>query len=369
MKHSKISIMFLGIVITLAGTSIGYSAWLDTITINGIVTTGNVSWKIVNYSETWIYKDTINDQCIKSDFPIADHNLLLIAYAKVKPFDVKIHDICIVFYNLFPGICFKTNITLRYIGTIPGRISNVTCNSENTWIKKLLDNEDINITIRSKNRNIIGLGYQLHKNDEINIEISINLPQQHNLMNLSGDFTVKLQVIQWDEYTPASINTHLLDISGYTLYQTSSSRSYTIPEGIFVKPGGYVIIARDCSKTDFENYWKITLQQDVIFLTGDNKFPVINGDETYEIRDDKGTIVDGPTGQPLVAHHSITRIKTIAESTLMTSWLVNPDNSATPGSGANGCNNAGLVINEYSDTTGKGNWRYEFVELYYDAVS
>jgi hypothetical protein len=46
---------------------------------------------------------------------------------------------------------------------------------------------------------------------------------------------------------------------------------------------------------------------------------------------------------------------------------MNPDSYATPGFGAVGDGTAGLIINEYSDASGTGNWRYEFIELYLDS--
>jgi hypothetical protein len=191
-------------------------------------------------------------------------------------------------------------------------------------------------------------------------------------MNLSGSFRAQFDVTQWNEYIPPSDDIppsggSSLDISDYIIYQTSSSSSYIVPEETFLNPGDYVIISRDSNKVDFENYWGVLLPSNVIFLTGNNELPTINGDETYELRDDNDIIIDGPTGQPMVTYHTVERIHTTADPTLSESWNINPDNFATPGSGANGNGLAGLVINEYSDTSGTGNWKYEFIELFYDS--
>jgi len=49
-----------------------------------------------------------------------------------------------------------------------------------------------------------------------------------------------------------------------------------------------------------------------------------------------------------------------------TSWTVSTWSLATSGSGAGeGCAR-GVVINEFTDPLGSGNFNYEFVELYYD---
>ena len=107
----------------------------------------------------------------------------------------------------------------------------------------------------------------------------------------------------------------------------------------------------------------------VVFINGDNNFHSINGDETFELYDDNGIIVDGQTGQPMIAYHTIQRLHTTYDPTQLDTWSVNSDSFATPGSGAVGDGTAGLIINEYSDASGTGNWRYEYVELYYDALS
>jgi hypothetical protein len=69
----------------------------------------------------------------------------------------------------------------------------------------------------------------------------------------------------------------------------------------------------------------------------------------------------------MIAYHTIQRLNTTYDPTQLNSWSVNSDSNATPGSGAIGDGTVGLIINEYSDASGTGNWRYEYIELYYDA--
>jgi hypothetical protein len=374
MKNDKIGIIFLGLIIALAGLGGGYAAWSDTITIYGTISTGSVSWEVIDYSGTWAYKDLFTDECIISDIPLYSENLLLVAYAEATP-GIEDCDVYVVFDNLFPCIWFKADFVIRYTGTIPGKISgfDYSFTSVNNWIEELITSGDIYVITSDINGNDIELGYQLHENDEIRVEYWIHILQQHDLMNVTGSFRASFEVTQWNEYkspsgsVPPSGGTPR-DISDFVIYQTSSSGSYTIPQGTILNPGDYVIIARDSNKIDFENYWGILLPSNVIFLTGNNELPSINGDETYEIRDNNDIIVDGPTGQPMVVYNTVERIYTTSDPTLSDSWNINSDTLATPGSGANGNGLAGLVINEYSDTTGTGNWKYEFIELFYDAI-
>ena len=158
-----------------------------------------------------------------------------------------------------------------------------------------------------------------------------------------------------------------LDISGYQVKQYDSTQTYTIPDGTLVSPGGYVIIARNVSEVEFEAFWGVTLGANVVFLNSGETVPQINGDETYELRDALNNLVEGPTAVALAAGNSVQRTNTTASATATASWRSVAQSSATPGSGAVGNGSAGLVINEYSDASGTGNYINEFVELYYDA--
>jgi len=51
---------------------------------------------------------------------------------------------------------------------------------------------------------------------------------------------------------------------------------------------------------------------------------------------------------------------------LITSWNVLSPSSATPGAGAGAGCGKGVVINEFSDISGTGNFIFEFVELHND---
>lgn len=155
-----------------------------------------------------------------------------------------------------------------------------------------------------------------------------------------------------------------LDISGYELKQYDASKTYTIPADTEVNPGGYVIIARNADKAAFETFWSTSLAANVVFLNSGDVCPQINGAETYELTDGAST-VDGPSGLAMTTGNTVERNNTTDDGTAAGSWSAGSASSATPGSGANGNQTAGLVINEYSDA---GTYDYEFVELYYDSA-
>ena len=169
--------------------------------------------------------------------------------------------------------------------------------------------------------------------------------------------------------TTAAVST-TLDIGGWQLVQTSTVKTYTIPQGTTVPAGGYVVIGRNAEKAAFESFWGVTLGPNVVYLnannTSGNLAPVINGDETFSVKNASGTTLDGPTiaMAPDPANQSIRRNDPCLPAGSAGSWTIGVPATATPGSGAGtGCG-TGLVINEFSDAS---NYVYEFVELHWDS--
>jgi len=48
---------------------------------------------------------------------------------------------------------------------------------------------------------IVDFGTQLHHCDYVKVFLTIHIPQDNSLMDLTGSFTAKIEVIQWNEYT------------------------------------------------------------------------------------------------------------------------------------------------------------------------
>lgn len=371
MRGKKIGIIIIASIIAVAGISVGLSFWNDSITFFGTISTGSVSCEVIEYSGTWVYEDKITEECIVSDTILNNDSLKQIAYSKT--ISGEDYDVSIIFDNLFPSISFKSGITLKYTGTIPGKISNISLvyNSSDSWVEGLISSGDIYTTIQDSTGNNVTLGYLIHKDEKIKINFYINIPHNQSLKNLSGYFSSNFEILQWNEYIPPPGNNSPpsetpLNISNFSIYQTSSDQNFNLPENTLINPNNYVIVARDSNKADFESFWGVSLDPNLCFINGENSFPSINGDETFEIRDENNTIIDGPTGQSLVTYHTVERIKTTAISTNSNSWNISADIYATPGNGAVGDGTAGLIINEYSDASGTGNWRFEFIELFYD---
>ena len=160
----------------------------------------------------------------------------------------------------------------------------------------------------------------------------------------------------------------LVDISGYQLNQYSAPRQFTTAPGTYISDGGYLIVARDVTQSEFEAFWEVSLAIDVVYIESGDTFPIINGDEIYDLQDDASVLLDGPTISKDLSWDNAQRIAPAGDPSSPTSWSTGPYSAATPGSGVAPTGTAGLIISEFSDATGSGNYRYEFVEIYLDTI-
>jgi len=157
------------------------------------------------------------------------------------------------------------------------------------------------------------------------------------------------------------------DISGWTVTQANATVVYTIPAGTVIPANGYVVIGRDATKAAFEAFWGVTLGSNVIYLTTAGAFPQINGSENYTLKNASGTVIDGPTiSTSSSANQDLRRIDPCTGAGITSNWTVGVTTLANPGSGAGAGCAKGVVINEFSDAAGTGNFIYEFVELHND---
>jgi beta-lactamase superfamily II metal-dependent hydrolase len=157
-----------------------------------------------------------------------------------------------------------------------------------------------------------------------------------------------------------------VNIGGWTLTQANSARTYAIPAGTTIASHGYVIVARNATKTAFESFWGVTLGANVVFINSADTIPQINGSETYTLKNAAGTTIEGTTVAMDTAGGSDFQRATCGAIGTLSSWTKSASTAGSPGiGGLNGCNK-GPFINEFSDALGTGNFVYEFIELYND---
>ena len=148
-----------------------------------------------------------------------------------------------------------------------------------------------------------------------------------------------------------------VDLSGWTVVQTGSDRTFTLPPGTVLPAGAVLVLGRDATRGAFEEHWG-ALDGDVLYVNSEDSFPAINGEETFSLRDAADATIDGPTSA-LENGQALTRTDVSGPGT----WTAAGENTAAPGVGHDFSGTSGVFITEVSDATGPGSYVYEFIEL------
>ena len=132
-----------------------------------------------------------------------------------------------------------------------------------------------------------------------------------------------------------------------------------LPEGTALSPGDHLIIGRDADRAAFESFWGVTLGDNVVYINGaagNAGIPIINGGEIWALVSPVGTLID-QSDIAASRNHSYHRAG-------LTTWEERSTAEAAPGTSAN-LPGAGLVVTQWSDAEGNGNFIYEFVQISY----
>jgi hypothetical protein len=158
-----------------------------------------------------------------------------------------------------------------------------------------------------------------------------------------------------------------IDLSGWRIVQTDSSRTFVIPDGTRLRRGASLVVARNAARTAFEAFWGATLPADAVYLDSGDRFPSLNGDETFTLLDGAGQAVDGPT--PKLVPGRLRRRRPGTEAGTMSSWidLAAVPGDATPGAAEGQVGDGALRITEVADPPATGQFVHEFVEVSWDA--
>ncbi|HEY4222081.1 MAG TPA: hypothetical protein VGO62_12080, partial [Myxococcota bacterium] len=157
-----------------------------------------------------------------------------------------------------------------------------------------------------------------------------------------------------------------IDLSGYVLENRENdpvSQASVIPDGTTLFAGHTLVIGRSASKAEFSDFWGGTLASTVLYLNGDvagSGVPIINGGEKWALVDPDGHTVDGTT---IAGSEGKSYRRTNPGSASSAShWDEADDTSAHPGQNELGAG-TGLLISAWSDASGSGNFKFEFIEL------
>ncbi len=110
---------------------------------------------------------------------------------------------------------------------------------------------------------------------------------------------------------------------------------------------------------------QVKLPPGTLYVSGGNKVPVINGDETYALQDGAGKAVDGPTvaigSGKFSAYKRKLPIGPAGDAAAWTGGAAGPAFSK-PGTNC-ALGSEGAYISAFSDALGSGAFAYEFVEI------
>ncbi|MDQ7015189.1 MAG: hypothetical protein Q9N68_02315 [Gammaproteobacteria bacterium] len=151
----------------------------------------------------------------------------------------------------------------------------------------------------------------------------------------------------------------MINISGWRLINNKSRTHLVFPANTSIKSGEYLVIGRNNSQTEFEKAWG-KLPNKAHYLNSKNTLVINKSPRRYTLVNLKGELLTPSTVVKEGLSVSSGACSTNGQPHV---WDVTKLNKATPGKGAQQCNQ-GLRISEVSDAKG---YRNEFVELYFDA--
>lgn len=158
-----------------------------------------------------------------------------------------------------------------------------------------------------------------------------------------------------------------VSVANYKITQSNSALTYFLPAGTIIPSHGYVVIARNATKAEFEAFWGQTLGPDVTYVNSGDAMPQINGSESYTLYTATGAKRDGATvSMASAGGQSLQRTNGCGAPNKAGSWNRVASSAGTPGSGAPAPCDEGIYISEFSDALGTGNYVYEFIELHND---
>jgi cytochrome c551/c552 len=157
------------------------------------------------------------------------------------------------------------------------------------------------------------------------------------------------------------------DLSGFTIEQANGFIDFTLPPGTTVPHGGFLIVARNASKSAFQTFWGKTLPANAVYVnsaTTTPRFPSINGGENFTLFDPNFVQVDGPTvSEPSTGGRIFSRKGCGNAAGAAASWTsaTNAVGNASPGAGPVSTGLGQVCITEFADATTA---QFEYVEIF-----
>ena len=235
MRKNKIGAMFLVSILALTGVGVSYAGFTDVINIYGTVDTATVTWEVVDYSGTDVWKvwndvgvpqgyptelyrwegfigDRVTDPAAIATFCQADYaELVSTAWAMDYVDDPDYYDALLVWDNIFPCQDFAVDIVIHYTGSIPAKINDADIWTTDSWLEDLWNVQGAVFAEAyfcepdepgywDISDDPVDVGTQIHTGDYIYVRLVIHLPQDNIWQTLYGEFGAYVEIVQWNEY-------------------------------------------------------------------------------------------------------------------------------------------------------------------------
>ena len=198
----KLTIVALVLVLCLAAVGIGYAMWTDTIDISATVGTGDVDINAVDYSGTWVWKDASVQPCEmivtgNDEQPTEGAILIARSWAQAGGED----SVVMTWENIFPDVCFMADVVFKYEGSIPAKVSviDLVVDPEDSPLLQYVVVTAYRINEAGNLGEAVVEGTQLHDGDMVKLVVTLCIPEDNELMNLSLSASAKIVVAQWSE--------------------------------------------------------------------------------------------------------------------------------------------------------------------------
>ncbi|MBN1855956.1 MAG: hypothetical protein JW846_03280 [Dehalococcoidia bacterium] len=239
-RLGKIGLLTVALVLVVGVMGAGFASWTDEVQITGEVDTGTLDLEVVRYSGTYVWKvpggdnnETVDWHGWMDEFPGAPAGGIEIAsfYMREAGTD-EVADVVGVATNIFPYESFVADVLLHYNGSIPAEVwAYETFKTGDLALTDIMGWDYSTVTPRAifdtatigdydpetgvfepdasidsdwgPGRINLYNGWQMHYCDYLLLEVIMNIPQDNALQNLSAQWGVDINAIQWNEWTGA----------------------------------------------------------------------------------------------------------------------------------------------------------------------
>jgi predicted ribosomally synthesized peptide with SipW-like signal peptide len=217
----------MALILALGTLGVGYAAWTDKVTIGGTVNTGTLDVVVEYLSFVEVWKDLdpqsgTYEEAVAVYYAIdADTGTIVWQEGTVPEPGVKVawttanlvgtaedDAVTFSFNNLFPCDWFVIDVKIHCDGSVPVKLNEVSLESDVTddWIDDLIASENITYEMYYWDNVLhepLGPyieGDQLENCEWIIILIWVHIPQDDIYQAASGDMTMTVDFVQWNEY-------------------------------------------------------------------------------------------------------------------------------------------------------------------------